>query len=70
MPGTGRNESRLNLVILARFDPANLTEETQARAAEAVRDVEGRAPGKGEVELQFLGRTVIITARSQLPQNS
>ena len=33
--GTVRNESRLNLVILARFDPADLTEETQARAAEA-----------------------------------
>ena len=34
--GTVRNESRLNLVILARFDPADLTEETQARAAEGV----------------------------------
>ena len=34
--GTVRNESRLNLVILARFDPAELTEETRARAAEGV----------------------------------
>ena len=34
--GTVRNESRLNLVILARFDPTDLTEETQARAAEGV----------------------------------
>jgi rieske iron-sulfur protein len=34
--GTIRNESRLNLVILARFDPAKLTEETRARAAEGV----------------------------------
>ena len=34
--GTVRNESRLNLVILARFDPADLTEETRARAAEGV----------------------------------
>lgn len=34
--GTIRNESRLNLVILARFDPAELNEETRARAAEGV----------------------------------
>jgi rieske iron-sulfur protein len=34
--GTVRNKSRLNLVILARFDPAELTEETRARAAEGV----------------------------------
>jgi rieske iron-sulfur protein len=34
--GTVRNQSRLNLVILARFDPADLTEETRARAAEGV----------------------------------
>ena len=34
--GTVRNASRLNLVILARFDPAQLTEETRARAAEGV----------------------------------
>ena len=34
--GTVRNESRLNLVILARFDPAELTEETRARAADGV----------------------------------
>ena len=34
--GTVRNESRLNLVILARFDPAELTEETRARSAEGV----------------------------------
>jgi rieske iron-sulfur protein len=33
--GTVRN-TRLNLVILARFDPAVLTEETRARAAEGV----------------------------------
>ena len=34
--GTVRNGSRLNLVILARFDPAELTEETRARSAEGV----------------------------------
>ena len=34
--GTVRNESRLNLVILARFDPSELAEETRARAAEGV----------------------------------
>ena len=34
--GTVRDESRLNLVILARFDPAELTEETRARAADGV----------------------------------
>jgi rieske iron-sulfur protein len=34
--GAVRNKSRLNLVILARFDPAKLTEETRARAAEGV----------------------------------
>jgi rieske iron-sulfur protein len=36
LDGTVRNESLLNLVILARFDPAGLTEETRARAAEGV----------------------------------
>jgi len=34
--GTVRNETPLNLVILARFDPANLSEETRGRAAEGV----------------------------------
>jgi len=34
--GTVRNEARLNLVILARFDPAELAEETRARAADGV----------------------------------
>jgi rieske iron-sulfur protein len=34
--GTVRNETPLNLVILARFDPADLNEETRARAAEGV----------------------------------
>jgi rieske iron-sulfur protein len=34
--GTMRNASRLNLVILARFDPAALTETTRARAADGV----------------------------------
>ena len=34
--GTVRNETPLNLVILARFDPADLGEETRARAAEGV----------------------------------
>lgn len=34
--GTVRNESRLNLVILARFDPAQLIGETRTRAAEGV----------------------------------
>jgi rieske iron-sulfur protein len=32
--GTVRNASRLNLVVLARFDPAALANETRARAAE------------------------------------
>jgi Rieske Fe-S protein len=34
--GTVRNESRLNLVILARFDPAVLAEATRARAADGI----------------------------------
>ena len=34
--GTVRSDSRLNLVILARFDPAALTDETRARAANGV----------------------------------
>jgi rieske iron-sulfur protein len=34
--GTLRNGSRLNLVVLARFDPAALTDETRARAADGV----------------------------------
>jgi rieske iron-sulfur protein len=34
--GTVRNESRLNLVILARFDPAALAAETRARAADGI----------------------------------
>jgi Rieske Fe-S protein len=34
--GTVRGGSRLNLVILARFDPAALTDETRARAADGV----------------------------------
>ena len=34
--GTVRSDSRLNLVILARFDPATLTDETRARAADGV----------------------------------
>src|SRR6476659_3964991 len=34
--GTARNDSRLNLVILARFGPAALTDETRARAADGV----------------------------------
>src|SRR5262249_21217657 len=34
--GTVRNRSPLNLVILARFDPAELTEETRERSAEGV----------------------------------
>jgi rieske iron-sulfur protein len=34
--GTVRNETPLNLVILARFDPANLSEDTRGRAAEGV----------------------------------
>jgi rieske iron-sulfur protein len=34
--GTLRNGSRLNLVIVARFDPATLAEGTRARAAEGV----------------------------------
>jgi rieske iron-sulfur protein len=34
--GTIRNGTPLNLVILARFDPADLSEETRARAAEGV----------------------------------
>jgi len=34
--GTVRNKSLLNLVVLARFDPAELSEETRARAADGV----------------------------------
>jgi rieske iron-sulfur protein len=34
--GTVRNETPLNLVILARFDPTRLAEETRARAADGV----------------------------------
>lgn len=34
--GAVRNETPLNLVILARFDPAALSEETRGRAAEGV----------------------------------
>jgi rieske iron-sulfur protein len=34
--GTIRNGTPLNLVILARFDPADLSEETRARAGEGV----------------------------------
>jgi rieske iron-sulfur protein len=34
--GTVRSDLRLNLVILARFDPAALTDETRARAADGV----------------------------------
>ena len=34
--GTIRNASRLNLVVLARFDPASLADETRARAADGV----------------------------------
>jgi Rieske Fe-S protein len=34
--GTARDASRLNLVILARFDPAALAEATRARAADGI----------------------------------
>jgi len=34
--GTVRSDSRLNLVILARFDPAALADETRARAADGI----------------------------------
>ncbi len=34
--GTVRNASRLNLVILARFDPATLNDQTKALAADGV----------------------------------
>ena len=34
--GTVRSDSRLNLVILARFDPTALSDETRARAADGV----------------------------------
>ena len=34
--GSVRSDSRLNLVILARFDPTALTDETRARAADGV----------------------------------
>ncbi|MCP1845160.1 Rieske Fe-S protein [Bradyrhizobium sp. USDA 4538] len=34
--GTVRSDNRLNLVILARFDPAALSDETRARAADGV----------------------------------
>src|SRR5205085_2019935 len=45
--GTVRNGSRLNLVILARFDPAELTEETRARAAAGVVAYSGICPHQG-----------------------
>jgi Rieske Fe-S protein len=37
-PGSGvvRNASRLNLILLARFDPAELSEATRARAADGI----------------------------------
>src|SRR5262249_56524564 len=34
--GTVRSQSRLNLVILARFNPGELAEETRSRAADGV----------------------------------
>jgi Rieske Fe-S protein len=34
--GTVRNDNRLNLVILAKFDPAALSDETRSRAADGV----------------------------------
>src|SRR5271167_636890 len=36
LDGTVRSDNRLNLVILARFDPTALTDETRARAADGV----------------------------------
>jgi hypothetical protein len=36
--GTVRSDSRLNLVILARFDPAALTDETRAVRARVPLD--------------------------------
>jgi rieske iron-sulfur protein len=45
--GTVRSDSRLNLVILARFDPAALTDETRARAADGVVAYSAICPHQG-----------------------
>jgi Rieske Fe-S protein len=45
--GTVRSDTRLNLVILARFDPAVLTEETRARAADGVVAYSAICPHQG-----------------------
>ena len=51
--GTVRSDSRLNLVILARFDPAELTEETRALAAEGVVAYSGN-------ELKGYGNLILV----------
>jgi Rieske Fe-S protein len=45
--GTVRSDTRLNLVILARFDPAVLTDETRARAADGVVAYSAICPHQG-----------------------
>ena len=45
--GTVRSDSRLNLVILARFDPTALSDETRARAADGVVAYSAICPHQG-----------------------
>src|SRR5579864_2103649 len=45
--GTVRTGSRLNLVILARFDPAGFDDETRARSAEGVVAYAGTCTHQG-----------------------
>ena len=45
--GTVRSDSRLNLVILARFDPTALTDQTRARAADGVVAYSAICPHQG-----------------------
>lgn len=45
--GTVRNDNRLNLVILARLDPATLSDETRARSADGVVAYSAVCPHQG-----------------------
>src|SRR5215471_14657784 len=45
--GTVRNDSRLNLVILARLDPATLNDETRTRAADGIVAYSAVCPHQG-----------------------
>ena len=69
--GTVRTGSRLNLVILARFDPAGFDDETRARSAEGV--VAYGAPARIKTARSTCGRrtathsSVPATAPSSIP---